>query len=1072
MAHGDVDTTFEADPSPLLGAIDKSKEAFESLSNKVALVAGLAEIAFAYVTNASANHIVAMKRLSDQYDMNIKTVQAFSIAIQEQGGSAEQAMGMIQRFEMRLGQAEMGSGRLGKAIRRMGLDLDTLKSEDAATALTDVLSHINEIQGGSERMAIARQLGLGPEAIRAFQEGGEAMEEYKKKAEEMGVAIDDQKATQVLQAKLAYQELHHSLEGLAQTITSAVAPTVKMLSKTLAELVQWFTRHQFVATFAASFAGLVAGAVSVAWTIQKVIKVTETLAAVTKLSAIANLFCMATAKAKATSEVGDALATTVDTVATNANTAAKYREAAANVAVQASNPAGWVMLAVAAVAALAVAWWNAAQATDDAADKAEGAREETERLQHAQDKAAKLHESEFNKFFAGNDSTQHMSSGGEMFDSMSDSAKHAQDEVDKAFDKAHEAYDKWSKLNDEWSALPLKGPSTATVDKAGAEVDAANKEYADALEVWKQVAETKAGAIAKAMGKMWEEGMMPETMKGRKAAATALTEGMFGSPMQQIKVQERARKQLDDLIANPRAIEKLEKEASEKAGHQVHFEAGRATREMHDAQLKQAGIAPEAASEIGKLNDTIRRNVEINKLGIITTDTMIREFYKLTSTFGVTESKADAYRHQMAAIAATDWTGHEKEHQQAIDATTAKFSGVKDAAKDYNRALDDIKKSHFDKATEAKAIAKIGEEYFHVKDAVLEYQKASDAINRSNMSSDEKAKANRAHVSSTFGIKEEGQDFLQRKKELETMLAGAPSLLDRAMQEARKKAFGEGSLTATDKDTEKWRRIDELQFAGAFGNKPGTGVGDMTGEQKAAMLEMGGYKEAAEMARGGKAGVMQFELASLELHREAMTAVGYRKEQVAIMNKLAKEAGASDVRSPSEVLNETSAHIREAFDAGIFGNGPQVAALRRKLEHQADEKWSQAMGLSGEGMKASRGGVPGELADALRNLTENRAELIAKFGTAGYGAEVKSKMDMFAPEKQRSVQLEGASATYDRIAKSAFSRSTQDPALRIQQRIHDVMVAQQKAQQEQIAYSKTSDQALQLLTKGITARVG
>ena len=318
--HYSVDGTFEADPSPLLEALDKSQEGFEKLKGKIAAVSALAETAFGYATNAAANHIIQMKKVADQYDLDIQSVQAFGQAIASVGGSSEAAIASLQRFEMQLGRAEMGGGRAAVALKSMGVSMEELQVKSTEDQLMTVIDALEKIPEPAKRMREAMMLGVPPEALQAFKEGGASLEKFKKKLEERGSLINVIDAQQVKDAKIAVNELRESLEVMAQNITKSVAPAVKKMAEAAEEVINWFNRHEALTGWIGKVAMAASGALVLFYGASKLWGIIKEVGEATSLVAmIEGRHAAAMAASTAAAEA--------ETVAIKANTAAKQQNA-------------------------------------------------------------------------------------------------------------------------------------------------------------------------------------------------------------------------------------------------------------------------------------------------------------------------------------------------------------------------------------------------------------------------------------------------------------------------------------------------------------------------------------------------------------------------------------------------------------------------------------------------------------------------------------------------------------------------------------------------------------------------
>lgn len=162
----------------------------------LAAAAGLAAMAAAAAV--AIGQARAASAFADQIEdsaqkLNIGTtaLQEYRFALQEVGGTAEDADAAIDGFQKKLGEGIAG-GRSVKWFERLGFSQEDLRAFGSTEAALDaVIRKISELDRESERAAIAEKLGLGS-MTPLIREGADAIDEMRARAQELGIVMDQE----------------------------------------------------------------------------------------------------------------------------------------------------------------------------------------------------------------------------------------------------------------------------------------------------------------------------------------------------------------------------------------------------------------------------------------------------------------------------------------------------------------------------------------------------------------------------------------------------------------------------------------------------------------------------------------------------------------------------------------------------------------------------------------------------------------------------------------------------------------------------------------------------------------
>ena len=137
------------------------------------------------------------------------------IALQLAGmadGSVDMA---VQRMTRRLAEAAAGTGEAKKAIEELGLsaqDLNLMGPFDAFAALSDAIAGVDN---DADQLRLAFKLfdSEGAALVNVLKEGGQAVDEFRTKARDLGMTFTDDVARNVEEANDALPDDHRSHRG-------------------------------------------------------------------------------------------------------------------------------------------------------------------------------------------------------------------------------------------------------------------------------------------------------------------------------------------------------------------------------------------------------------------------------------------------------------------------------------------------------------------------------------------------------------------------------------------------------------------------------------------------------------------------------------------------------------------------------------------------------------------------------------------------------------------------------------------------------------------------------------------
>lgn len=214
----------------------------ESIASSLAVgLAGGAAAAGLALTNMAARQMEAIDaavELGERIGATQRDIAGFELAAKIVGGSVEQIAGALAKMNRTIGDAVGGSKDARKAIESLGLSVSGLiamKPVEAFGAIADAIKAI-ETPAGQASAAVAIFGRSGAEILNVLQLGGEGLADFRKKADDTGLALSKSAAEDVSKAADGYDMLKANVRGAANSLTSFFAPSVDMVSNVLNSL--------------------------------------------------------------------------------------------------------------------------------------------------------------------------------------------------------------------------------------------------------------------------------------------------------------------------------------------------------------------------------------------------------------------------------------------------------------------------------------------------------------------------------------------------------------------------------------------------------------------------------------------------------------------------------------------------------------------------------------------------------------------------------------------------------------------------------------------------------------------
>jgi len=230
----------------LKGVQDKIK----GLGEKAAKVGGAMTLAGGAITGLSVKAVSDFSELGDAIEkmavrtgMGAEAVSAFRVAADASGTAIETVEASIKKMQL-------GMPGLSEGMAAFGISLsDTFITLDPSAQFEELAQKIGAIQdpAAQTQAAIAAFGKAGSDLIPMFEDGSFSMDEWKKKAGEMGVLMGDETAGKAAELNDAMGYLTTTVNGLWLEVGTQLAPVFTDLSNKLqpiiSQVVDWLKKN-------------------------------------------------------------------------------------------------------------------------------------------------------------------------------------------------------------------------------------------------------------------------------------------------------------------------------------------------------------------------------------------------------------------------------------------------------------------------------------------------------------------------------------------------------------------------------------------------------------------------------------------------------------------------------------------------------------------------------------------------------------------------------------------------------------------------------------------------------------
>jgi len=154
-----IDVNVNVNTSQANRNLDNLNKRVEVLNKSfTALKTAIGGIAFGTLISNSLRFAAGMVDVANSTDIALEAVVGFSRAVQDNGGSIQDAQKALEQFNVKIGEAAQGSAIVQEAFDRVGVSLEDLRTLSQEDLLRKVVQGLSQIEDASTRAKLANDL--------------------------------------------------------------------------------------------------------------------------------------------------------------------------------------------------------------------------------------------------------------------------------------------------------------------------------------------------------------------------------------------------------------------------------------------------------------------------------------------------------------------------------------------------------------------------------------------------------------------------------------------------------------------------------------------------------------------------------------------------------------------------------------------------------------------------------------------------------------------------------------------------------------------------------------------------
>jgi hypothetical protein len=207
----------------------------------VAAAAAVATTALIKLGAAQMNELDALGKTADKLGTTTEALASLRFAAEQSGLSAETLDMALQRMGRRSAAAAQGQGELVKTLEAFNIDAKEFANLPVDKQLDIMAEKFKNVENANLRNLYAMSAfdSEGVAMVNMLKGGAEGLAEFRKQAEELGIAIDRDSIAKIEESNDAWNKMKKAIKGAGNSIAVVMAPIVQWIAEGLTTSIIW-----------------------------------------------------------------------------------------------------------------------------------------------------------------------------------------------------------------------------------------------------------------------------------------------------------------------------------------------------------------------------------------------------------------------------------------------------------------------------------------------------------------------------------------------------------------------------------------------------------------------------------------------------------------------------------------------------------------------------------------------------------------------------------------------------------------------------------------------------------------
>lgn len=206
-----------------------NKSALSGITKQfLALAPAVSAVGFIVLARQSIDTADKLNKLTDRLGGSTEAFSELAFVAERSGVNFQTLALGLQRMSRRIAEASVGTGEAKDAIRELGLDAAKLAKIPIDKQFEVVAQRLFEVESASQKTRLAMKLfdSEGVALLQTMKNGAAGIDELRKKAQELGITLDQDAAAKATEAKDAMTDFGTRMEAVSRNLTLAFVPSL------------------------------------------------------------------------------------------------------------------------------------------------------------------------------------------------------------------------------------------------------------------------------------------------------------------------------------------------------------------------------------------------------------------------------------------------------------------------------------------------------------------------------------------------------------------------------------------------------------------------------------------------------------------------------------------------------------------------------------------------------------------------------------------------------------------------------------------------------------------------------